>query len=203
MLGWEDAEHTLHQRFLDSVAQSYPTITAEERQTLIDHLDIWPVGGEGYYLDDLVDVLSASRHRDMIVLDPLKLFLDPGMNIMDESDATTLHRQLGVVLAAHHYETTILVCHHMPKNSQTPGQQLSQSAVGGAVAVVDLARLSIHCRTVPATEIVKRGLDPSESYVEIAAAKTNYSAKIPSRMLFRRGRGGAFVEVQSPTPSSR
>jgi len=119
---------------------------------------------------------------------------------MDESDATTLHRQLGAVLAAHHHETTILVCHHVPKNSQISGKQLAQSAVGGAVAVVDLARLSIHCRTVAAAEIAKRGLDPSESYVEVAVAKTNYSARIPSRILFRRGRGGALVEVQSTTP---
>ena len=199
MLGWEDADHTLHQRFLDSVAQLYPTITAKERKTLSDHLDIWPVGGEGYYLDHLVDVLSTSQHRDMIVLDPLKLFLNPGMDIMDESDATTLHRQLGAVLVAHHYETTILVCHHVPKNSQISGKQLAQSAVGGAVAVVDLARLSIHCRTVAAAEIAKRGLDPSESYIEAAVAKTNYFARIPSRILFRRGRGGALVEVQSPT----
>jgi RecA-family ATPase/5S rRNA maturation endonuclease (ribonuclease M5) len=197
LLGWEDAENTLHQRFLDTVQQEYPYLTADEQERL-SSLEIWPVVGDGYHLDHLVEVLSASRRRDLIILDPLKLFLPPKMSITDDEDGAELHRRLNQIVAAHNHDTTINVCHHVPKYLQIAGQQLTQAAAGGAASIVDLGRFSINARKIDKAEIKKLGLDPKEAYLEVAIPKQNYAPELPERVTFRRGKGGALIEERLP-----
>jgi len=203
MLGWEDAENTLHQRFLDTVHQEYPHLTEDERERLSANLEIWPVVGEGYHLDHLVEVLITSRRRDLIILDPLKLFLPPGLNLMEDEGGAMLHKRLGQVIAAHDYQTTINVCHHIPKYLQVNGQQLSQAAAGGASSIVDLGRFSINARKIEKQELRKLGLNPKEAYIEVAIPKQNYAPELPERVTFRRGLGGALVQERLPSQSDR
>lgn len=202
MLGWEDAEGILHQRFLDTVTQEYPHLTEREQELLSANLEIWPVVGEGYHLDHLVEVLAGTRHRDLIILDPLKLFLPPGMNLADDADAAALHQRLGHVLAAHDFETTLNLCHHVPKYLQVAGAQLSQAAAGGSATVIDLGRFSLNARKLDKTELKKLRLNPKESYIEVAIPKQNYAPELPDRVTFRRGIGGALIQEALPTQSA-
>jgi AAA domain/Primase C terminal 2 (PriCT-2) len=123
-------------------------------------LDVEGVG----FLESLV----AELRPNLVVLDPL-VALCGGGNLNDNAAMSLVMRSLKRL--ANKFDCAILLLHHTRKG----GDLSSAEAVGGASAIVNLARRALMAVPMTAEEAPKLGLLPSErfGYFKVTASKSN------------------------------
>jgi hypothetical protein len=131
-----------------------------------------------FVLDDVgiahLEALIDELRPDVIVLDPL-VALCGGGNLNDNAGMSLVMRALKRL--ANKFDCAILLLHHTRK-----GGDLSHAeAIGGASAIVNLARRAIMAVPMTTEEATKLGVLPSErsSYFKTVTSKSNLAPNTP------------------------
>ena len=115
-----------------------------------------------------LEMLLAELGPNLVVLDPL-VALCGGGNLNDNAAMSLVMRALKRL--ANKFDCAILLLHHTRKG----GDLSSAEAIGGASAIVNLARRALMAVPMTSEEAPKLGLLPSErlSYFKVTASKSN------------------------------
>lgn len=121
---------------------------------------------------ELLDTILSSERSDILVLDPLVSFCGGG-NMNDNAAMSLVMRELKRLAGKH--KCAVLIIHHTRKGSDLT----SAEAIGGASAIVNLARKAIMALPMTDEEANKLGVVPSKrgSYFRAAAAKANLAPR--------------------------
>lgn len=119
-------------------------------------------------------VREIERPIRLIVLDPLSRFRGGDEN--NNSHATAFVRQVERI--AKETGATVLVAHHVAKNTWRAGDGLHQDGMRGASALIDGFRFGLGMATLRKDEAGKYGLDPDDArqYVRAEPIKQNGGA---------------------------
>ena len=115
-----------------------------------------------------LDTLLADSRPDVVVIDPLVAFCGGG-NLNDNAVMSLVMR--GLKRLANKFKCAILVLHHTRKG----GDLSSAEAIGGASAIVNLARRAIMAVPMSSEEAPKLGVLASERFghFKVVGAKSN------------------------------
>jgi hypothetical protein len=115
-----------------------------------------------------LETLLAEVRPNLLVLDPL-VALCGGGNLNDNAAMSLVMRALKRL--ANKFDCAVLLLHHTRKG----GDLSSAEAIGGASAIVNLARRALMAVPMTAEEAPKLGLLPSERFgcFKVASAKSN------------------------------
>ncbi|MBB6260664.1 hypothetical protein FHS77_001198 [Paenochrobactrum gallinarii] len=135
--------------------------------------------------------LLSSIQPDVVILDPLVVFCGGG-NLNDNAAMSGVLRSLKQI--ANEYDCAILVIHHTKKGADLG----SAEAIGGASAIVNLARRALMAVAMSDDEARKLGVLPSQrgAYFRTVASKSNLSPRIDETPWYEL----TSVELPNPEP---
>jgi hypothetical protein len=141
-----------------------------------------PVRSKYYtWLHDLIKKISD---LDVLILDPKSRFY--GLDENNNDHATQWVASLEALAAD--FKLTILFSHHVSKARK---DTLDQSMSRGASALVDGVRFVLAMTEMSQEKANYYDVDPRE-YIELDLVKSNYSAKLPHSVYFKRGAFGTL-----------
>jgi RecA-family ATPase len=141
-----------------------------------------PTRADAWYW--LRETIKNHDGLELLIIDPKSRFY--GLTENDNDHATQWIACLEAL--AEEFGITILFTHHISKASKGMNQNMSR----GASAIVDGCRW-VAGLTVLDEEASKRyGITDPRGYVIFDITKTNYSAGLKSKLIFKRGENGVF-----------
>lgn len=149
--------------------QKMSFLRAEKATTVVDQNSL-----------DFLDSLLGCLQPDVVVFDPL-VALCGGGNMNDNAAMALVMRALKRLANKHH--CAILILHHTRKG----GDLSNAEAIGGASAIVNLARRAEQALSMTAEEAQKNGVLPSDrsSYFRTVSSKANLVARSDDNIWYR------------------
>jgi AAA domain len=164
----------LHHHVAEHELVRFKVLATDDRQ--VQQLSFLKTDKSASVLDqtsiDHFETLLSDLRPDVVVLDPL-VALCGGGNLNDNAAMSLVMRALKRM--ANKFECAILILHHTRKG----GDLSSAESIGGASAIVNLARRAIMAMPMTAEEAKAMGVLPSErySFFRVIASKSNLVAR--------------------------
>jgi len=192
-LNLEDPEEVLKER-IKSVCKTINTNTIEIIQK---NLSIYPLYGKNFKLfnnkKELIGItykklIELGENSRLIIIDTFRRLVD-----VDENDNGMMSEVLTMLEnVCNRTGTSILLLHHQNKSAINEKNN-NQTAMRGASALVDNARLVINLSTLTEKEAKEYSIQEErrKEYVKVSYAKVNYS-KIPNDFVLAKGFEGTL-----------
>ncbi len=165
--------------------------------TISQNLFIYPLYGTGFQLFNEKGELNSKVYKNLLDLGHTSrlLIIDTFRRLhnFDENNNGAMSELLSILeTICNQTETTILLLHHQNKASLNDKNN-SQTAMRGASALVDNARLVINLSTLSEKEAEAYSIQKErrKEYVKVSYAKVNYSKPLDDFVL-ARGFGGTL-----------
>jgi len=144
-------------------------------------------------VDRIASLVDELPTINMIVMDPISRFRGGDEN--DNAAATRFIEQ--VERLRNLTGATILLPHHIAKNSFSASEGLNQEAMRGASALADAGRWAAGMATLGAKEASKFDIDPDDAhqFVWLESLKHSYGQRWPGQWL-KRSHGGVLVPTE-------
>ena len=204
----EDDRSEMHRRFRDQLNLRLANDKTDWSQVLLDYrarlesnirmVDVrgivdFGLGEEMTHL--IAGVCEQVENPGLVIFDPLARFLPEGAESGDlnsQEGAARIVSEMDRLRSE--TDCTILGVHHVNKFAQRAGAELDSSAATGSGQLTDLCRWQLNVAEVSDKERQDWSIDPG-SYVQATLSKTNYTAKLETNVVFKRGKGGALTHA--------